>query len=101
MFDFNKLKIMQELRRRVDNQENVFHEIDKQYLYAFLIDIASQTTEDMTKYWTMRNALLTLDKTTQIEICEKYYLKKESAHLCENFDTILVGDTRYEYVTKK
>lgn len=104
MFNIQKLKDMQKLRVRVANHEDVFTELPDDYLQSFLITIASESVNDdknfVDKYWALRRALLALEREKQVEICEKFFLKEEQVNFCENFETILVGDTWYQIKEK-
>ena len=99
--DFIKLRAMNDYRKRVENGEDIFEEIEDVYLNNFIKDMAmkSAPTEDFTgSFHDIVNGLREKDRVIKIDILRRYFIQQENTvfDLCTN--TLTIGDTLYTLI---
>lgn len=83
LIDFNKLKLSQEYKRRVENGEDIFDSIDESYINMFILDLSAEIITGhyfVEDYHHLKDGLRSLDKSKKIDICRRYFIKHQKPY---------------------
>lgn len=88
LIDFNKLRLSQEYKRRVENGEDIFDSIDEFYINMFILDLSAEVITGhyfVEDYHHLKDGLRSLDKSQKVDICRRYFIKHQKPYFdkCE------------------